>query len=115
MAVYDKAHELARSLQESEEYQEYKRLKDQVFEQERNRVLIKDYKRIQFELQAQQLSGAQLDENKLQEFQKLADVLQFNPEVHKFLTAEYRLHQMLGDVYKIIGDAVDVNLGFLQE
>ena len=44
MNIYDKAHELARELKNSEEYREYKRLKDIAMENETQKALIQEYK-----------------------------------------------------------------------
>ena len=50
MNVYDKANELASLIKQSDEYKAYDKIKDEVYEDEQNKRMIKDYKKLQFEL-----------------------------------------------------------------
>lgn len=112
--VYDKARELAKDIAESQEYTEYKRLREAAMANETTAGLIKQYHQLQLKAQAAQLSG-QKDEELLGQLQKLGEVLMLNQDASGFLMAEFRLNQMLGDVYKILAEAVDVDLGVLDE
>ena len=47
--------------------------------------------------------------------QKLGEILMLNQEASAYLMAEFRLNQMLGDVYKILAEAIDVDLGALDQ
>jgi len=40
--------------------------------------------------------------------------LQFDADAAAYLMAEFRLKRMVGDVYKILADAVDIDLGLLE-
>ncbi len=111
--VYDQARALADSLKRSEEYTAYKALKDRLFESEANKALYKEYKQLQFKAQAAIMTG-QADEELQQQAQRITDIMQLNNDMVAFLQAEYRFHQVMGDIYKILGDAVDVDLSFLE-
>ena len=50
MNIYDQAHALARALKETDEYREYQRLKEVAMENETQKALIEEYKRLQFQL-----------------------------------------------------------------
>ncbi len=50
MNPYDLAHQLARSMKDSEEYREYERLRESAYEDETNRALLDEYKRLQFRM-----------------------------------------------------------------
>ena len=115
MNVYDKAHELARALSNSREYRDYKDSKEKVYLDEKNKKMLKDFKKKQFQIQASYLSGKQPSEEELDKLKKLSELLQYSPDISRFLNSEFRLNQMMSDVYKIIGDAIDIDLDFLEE
>ena len=47
--------------------------------------------------------------------QKIGELLQLNQDASAFLFAEYRLNRVVSDIYKIIAEAIDVDLGALEE
>lgn len=113
--VYDKANELASLIKQSEEYKEYSRVKDEVYEDEQNKRMIKDYKKLQFEAQAAYLTGQEPDKELMDKLQKMGEVLQFNPKITEFFAAEYKFNTLVSDLYKIIGDACDVGANMFDE
>lgn len=113
MTVHDQAHFLARTLQDSEEYKEFKTAKEAVEADEQHKQMLGGYKRQQMKMQAAMMAGQQPKQEEAEQLQRMAQVLQFVPEITRYLMAEYRLHQLIGDVYKIIGDAVEIDLGFM--
>lgn len=115
MLVYDKAHELANEIKKNSDYLEYARLKEIVMADEKNKVLLADYKRMQLEAQAMYLSGNEPKEESLEKLKKLGELLAFNPDVTAYFAAEYRLQTMIGDIYKILGDGCDFGFDFLSE
>lgn len=112
--VYDKARELAKLLSDSEEYREYKEYGEKTAQNETTRALLKEYHQLQLRAQANMFSG-QKDEEMLQRLQKIGELLQMNPDASQFLMAEFRLNRMLGDVYKILAEAIDIDLQMLEE
>ncbi|NLT97906.1 MAG: YlbF family regulator [Christensenellaceae bacterium] len=115
MLIYDKAHELADEIRKSEEFMTYSRLREQVMADEKTRMLIGDYKKLQLEAQAAYLSGSTPSEETMEKIKQLGGLLAFNKDVAEYLAAEYRLQTIVGDVYKIIGDACGLGLDFLSE
>lgn len=111
--VYDKARELAKMLSDSEEYREYKETSEKAFENETTKALIKEYHQLQMQAQASMMSGNK-DDALLEKLQKVGEILQLNADASKFLIAEFRLNRMLGDVYKILAEAIDIDLGMLE-
>ena len=110
MNPYDAAHLLAKALKESPDYTEYKNLKEKVNQQESTRKMLKDFRKKQFGLQTRQMTGQEVPESELKKLQDLQNVLLQNPLVGPFLHAEYKLTQTLNDVYKIIGEAVELGM-----
>ncbi len=115
MQVYDKAYELAAEIKRSDEYREYEQLKGPVMADETNKKLIAEYKKLQLEAQAAYLSGNAPSDETMDKLKTLGGLLGFNSDVATYLAAEYKLQTMVGDVYKIIGDACGIGLDFLTE
>jgi len=115
MYVYDKANELASSIRQSDVFKEYKRLKDIAMADEKNKGLIKDYKYMQLTAQTAYMTGGEPEPELMEKMTKLGEVLQFNPDVSAYLMAEYNFNTLIGDVYKIIGDACELDLDMLKE
>ncbi len=109
--VYDKARELARMLSESREYTAYKAARETAFTSDTTKALIKEYNALRLRAQGAMVSGKK-DEECMQRLQKIGEVLQLNPDASAYLMAEYALNTMLGDVYKILAEAIDLDLGF---
>ena len=102
---YSKAHELARDIRESEEYQTYVKLKEAVFADETNKTLLSEYKKVQARLQMAAVAQTSGHEEEMQRFSQLTALLFASQEVSAYLLAEMRLQQMLGDIFKILTDA----------
>ena len=115
MNVYDLAHALARSMQQSEEYRDYIRLKDLAYADATNKTLLDEYKRLQFRMQAHLAAGQNMDEGELQRMQQIAGLLQFNQDASAYLLAEFRFQKMLADVYKILADVAGIDLDALTQ
>ena len=115
MNPYDQAHTLARALKESEEYREYKRLREVAYESDTNRALLDEYKRLQFRLQAKVAAGETMPEEDFQRLQQIGTLLQFNQDVSAYLLAEFRFQRMLSDIFKILADVAGVDLDMLTQ
>ena len=115
MDIYDKANELAALLKQSEEYRTFKALKDSAYENEADRALIKQYKALQFEAQSTYIAGKEPGAELMEQLKKLGEILQFNPKISEYMLSEYRFNTMIADIYKIIGDACDVGIDFLND
>ena len=115
MNPYDLAHQLARALKDSEEYREYQRLREVAYQEETNRALLDEYKRLQFRMQAKVASGEHMPEEDFQRLQQIGAILQFNPDVSQYLLAEFRFQKMLSDIFKILADVANIDLDTLYQ
>lgn len=111
--VYDTAQKLAGEIRNSDEYREYAAAKERAMENSATRALIGEYNRLQIRAQAAAVAGERENES-LKKLQKIGEVLQFDADASAFLMAEYRLKRMLGDIYKTLAEAADVDLGPLE-
>lgn len=107
---YDSAHRLASDIRQSEEYQTYHRLKDDVMADETVAALIREYKKLQLSLQMAAMSGQQPDTDDMQRFSGISALLFGKPEVSQYLLAEMRLQQAMADIFKILTDAADLDM-----
>ena len=107
---YDSAHRLAADIRQSEEYQTYHRLKDDVMADETVAALIREYKKLQLSLQMAAMSGQQPDSDDMQRYSGISALLFGKPEVSQYLLAEMRLQQAMADIFKILTDAADLDV-----
>ena len=109
MNPYDLAHQLARAMKDSEEYREYARLRETAYEDETNRALLDEYKRLQFRMQAKMASGETLPEDDMQRLTQIGTLLQLNQDAGAYLLAEFRYQKLLADVFWILSDASGIS------
>ena len=110
---YDTAKQLANELKNSEEYRAYTVVKARALENKTTRALIDEYNKLQIQAQAAMIAGERESEL-LKKLQKIGELLQFDADASAYLMAEFRLKRMVGDVYKILAEAVDIDLGALE-
>ena len=61
------------------------------------------------------MAGQEPSAELVEQYNKLMSVLSLNTDVQDFMLAEHRLNQMIGDIFKILADAVQVDLSFLED
>lgn len=108
MNVYDAAHQLAKALKTSEEYMNFKQLNEKIVKEPKLKEMLDDFRKKQLELQAIQMSGKELDQSHMEQIQKLYEALIKDPRAAEYLQGEMRFSQLMGDIYKLIGEAIDM-------
>ena len=114
MNIYDKAHELAAELKNSEQFKLYEKARAAAMENETNKALLMEYKKLQYQLQIQVASGGKALAEDMERYQKLAAVLHMSSEATAYMMAEFQLQKTLADIYKILGEAAGIDMDFLQ-
>ncbi len=107
MNTYDAAHALAKALRESTEFKELKEAQVNLKADRSALNMLTDFRKLQFELQKQQLSGIEVPDEQKEKIEKLFEVISLNNLVKNFMQSEYRVAVMLQDVQKAIGEATD--------
>lgn len=110
MQVYDEANRLADAIRQSDLCREYRQLKEEIDGNETNRALIREYKKLQMQLQLAAVSGAPTSDEDSQRFQQIGALLFAQPVTSQFLLSEMRVQQMMADVYKALSDAAGLEL-----
>ena len=111
MNVYDQAHSLAAAIKASEEFKQFDQSKKTVEANPELDAAIKDFMTKQFELQAQQMMGQQIDSEAFAKLQQLSAILMQDPSAAQYLQNHMRFSMMMADVYKIIADVADLGVG----
>lgn len=108
MNVYEEAHSLERAIKESEEYKEFKRLKEKIDAEESLKKMMEDFHSKQLEIQTKQMMGQEVTSEMMQSVQDLYQIIAKDPVAAEYLQAEMRFSVMMQDVYKILGEVVGI-------
>ncbi|MGB9792828.1 MAG: YlbF family regulator [Thermacetogeniaceae bacterium] len=106
MNVYDTAHALARALRDCEEYRALKEAKDRLEADPVNKEMLLEFRRRQWEIEADQALGKEVDEEKLKRVRQLGELVNNNPTLREYLAAEFRFARLMRDIQKILADAL---------
>lgn len=106
MNVYDQAHQLARAIQESEEYKRFKAQENQLRSNPELEKMMKDFQAKSMEIQLKQMSGEQPDAEDLQKLQQLYGIVAMDPIASAYMQTELHFSIMMKDVYEILGKAI---------
>ena len=106
MKVYDKCNELAREIKESNEYKEYKKLKQELFSNLELKAQVEEFEKIRYEEQLLAMQGEKQSAEKMQKLQELYTILIKEPRIKDYFDKEVKFNVMIADVNKIIGEAI---------
>lgn len=110
MNVYDKAHETARALKECQQYRAYLEAREQFKANEKSWLMFKDFRARQTELQKAILSGQEPQPEKLEEINRLFEIISQAPKLGEFLKAEMELIKVVEDIQHILIQAIELEL-----
>ena len=82
MNVYDTANKLAQEIKESQEYKEYKSMKDEI------------------------MTNPEKDEGKMKKLEDMYKILIEDEQIKKYFDLEVKFNVMIVDVNKIIAEAI---------
>lgn len=106
MNVYDAVNNLARSIKDSNEYQEYKKIKEEITKDPNLKSRIDEFEKIRYEEQLLAMQGEKQSEEKMAKLQELYKILVQNSDVKEYFDKEVKFNVMIADVNKIIGEAI---------
>lgn len=106
MATYDLAHELARTLKESEQFKQFLKSKEKVMSDANNHKMVREFQLKQWEIREAQMLEQEISEEKQQELERLYSLVSINPTAREYLEAEFEVSCMVNDIQKIIGEAI---------
>ena len=106
MQVYDTVNRLAQEIRESEEYVNYKMAKQAIELNQEIKKKINEFEMTRYDAQISAMQTGKEDEEKLKKVQELYAELIENDEAKRYFDAELKFNILLGDVNKIISEAV---------
>ena len=105
MYVYDEANNLAKAIQESKEYLEYKKAKEELESNPEMKKKVDDFEKIRYDVQVMSFQGKE-DPDKMKKLQDMYNILNENKDIKDYFDIEVRFNIMLADVNKIISESV---------
>ncbi len=106
MQVYDTVNKLAQEIKESEEYINFKMAKEVLELNQELKKKISEFEMKRYEAQITAMQTGKEDQEKIKEAQELYSEIIEQEEARKYFDAELKFNILLGDVNKIISEAV---------
>ncbi len=106
MNVYDTANQLAKEIKQAEEYVNFEMAKQAINRMPEYKTKIAEFEKIRYKEQLNSIQNGKTDEKSMMKIQNLYKELIEIPEIKKYFDAEFKFNIMLGDVNKIISEAV---------
>lgn len=106
MNIYDTVNKLAEELKKSEEYVNFKMAKQTIDMIPEHKIKISKFEKARYEEQLNTIQNGKTDESKMIEIQNLYKELIEIPEIKKYFDAEFKFNVLLGDINKMISEAV---------
>lgn len=106
MNPYDKAYELAEALRLQADTQQMKKLKIRIQNNAAAKVMMDDFFERQQTLMKLYQSGVVPDQAKMDEVEKLMQIMSGNSLCNEYIELEMRIAEMMNDIQKILSEAV---------
>ena len=106
MNVYDTANRLAYEIQQSDEYKQYKKLKDEVMSNNELKNKVEEFEKLRYDVQLIQYTGEKKDEEKSKKLEEMYSILVQDEQIKQYFDLEVKFNVMIADVNKIIAEAI---------
>ena len=98
MNVYDTANRLAYEIQESDEYKQYKKLKDSVMSNNETKGKIEEFEKLRYDVQLMDYTGEKKDEEKTKKLEDMYRMLVEDKQIKEYFDLEVKFNVMIADV-----------------
>ena len=106
MNVYDTANRLASELKSSQEYLDYKKVKEELNNNPEIKEKMDQFEKARYEVQVEAIKGQEEEKEKVEQMQKIyLDLIQ-NDLAKRYFEIELKFNVLLADVNKIIAESV---------
>ena len=105
--VYDIAHELVRSLRETDQFKDYKEADEKLKANDQVARMMQDFQQKSMEYQTKIMSGDMPSQEELAQMQQMSAIVMSDPLAAQYVQAQMQLQTIISDIFKIIGEAVD--------
>lgn len=108
--VKEATKQLLCALQDTQAFQTYQTLKDDVMSDPITYALYQQFTRAQTSLQMAAMAGHEATEEETSQFERLSALLYGNTELTDFLLAKMRVQQLVGETIGEITKATDIDI-----
>ena len=109
MNIYDKAHELAEALKTSEQFVNFKKIKNSITDKE-DKKIIDEFRKLQMEAYKEQMENGRISDEMKNSLQSMYNDASSNPKVQEYLMWEERFGLIWSDIMKILSQAVEIDI-----
>ena len=102
----EKVKELVETIKNSETVQEYQKIKEELYQDEECKDMIKEFKDKTSELQSLMMSGQEAEKEKLEKLQNLYKILVSNQKVKEYFDKEIQVNEMLEGILKQVNEVI---------
>jgi len=106
MYVYDQANNLAKSIQDSKEFKEYKQGREAMKANPEMGEKLEEFEKLRYEVQVLSFQGEKQDEEKMKKLEELYEMLMKDEKIKAYFDIQVRFNIMLADVNRIISESV---------
>lgn len=106
MQVYDTANRLAQEIKESEEYKAYKKLKDEIHNDNTKKQKVEEFEKLRYEVQLMAYTGEERNEEKAKKLEEMYATLVVDHDIKEYFDLEVKFNIMIADVNRIIAEAI---------
>ena len=102
----EKVKELVETIKNSDVVLEYQKLKEELYQDDECKDMIKEFKDKTSELQSLMMNGQEAEQEKLEKLQNLYKILVSNQRVKEFFDKEIQVNEMLEGILKQVNEVI---------
>ena len=106
MKVYDTVNQLANEIKTSEQYTEYKKMKQMIENLPELKEKLDEFEKARYMTQLTTMQGQEPSKEQIEQMQKIYLELIQNETTKKYLDVELAFNTMLADINKVLGEAI---------
>lgn len=106
MNIYDTANNLAKEIQQSDEYKSFAIIKKEISNNEDKKKKLEEFEKQRYLNQLEAMQGKTKDDSAINELKDQYAKLISDDEIRKYFEMEMKFNIMMADINKIIADAV---------
>lgn len=104
--IFDTAHQLAKEIQKSKEYNDYKKARENVIANPSLKDKIENFEQLRYDVQVLSMEKGEQNPEKMKKLQQMYNILIENKEIKEYFDLEVKFNVMVADINKIIAEAM---------
>jgi cell fate (sporulation/competence/biofilm development) regulator YlbF (YheA/YmcA/DUF963 family) len=99
--IYDIAYDLEKAIRQSDDFQNLKKMYEEIQCDESAGRMLNNFRNIQLQLHQKQMTGAEILPEEIEQAQKVAALVQQHEKIAKLMELEQRMSFLIAEVNKI--------------